>query len=230
MGKTIEFVGVGTFNSGVGSITVNFPAGIKTNDLLLILVHSANETISTPSGGWAEVGDQTVQAVGTAAAAGGTRLAVFWKWAAASESNVTIADSGNTNAAQSIVFRYVNKTNPFITTANGTQASSANAPTLNGITTTVPGALVLWTMGVGRDSASTNNFSALTNSNLASITERIDQTVIAGQGGGLACWTSFMNTTGSTGDSTTTKAVAWTDSTVHLTIGLRPKARRFAVS
>ena len=228
MSKNIEFVGVGTFAAANGaSINLTMPANLKINDLLMLVIHTANEAITIPTG-WTEVGNQANQAIGTATNQLATRLAVCYKWAAATNATVTVNAVGNILSGQSIAFRFVNKNNPFIATASGTQASSANNPTLNGITTTCPNALIFFAMAVGRDSTSTN-FTGFTNANLNTITERMDNTSANGTGGGVAAWTAYAALTGAIGNSTATKS-GWTDSTTHLTIGLRPKPRRFSVS
>lgn len=228
MSKNIEFVGVGTFAAAnAASINLTMPANLKINDLLMLVIHTANEAITIPTG-WTEVGNQANQAIGTATNQLATRLAVCYKWAAATNATVTVNAVGNILSGQSIAFRFVNKNNPFIATASGTQASSANNPTLNGITTTCPNALIFFAMAVGRDSTSTN-FTGFTNANLNTITERMDNTSANGTGGGVAAWTAYAALTGAIGNSTATKS-GWTDSTTHLTIGLRPKPRRFSVS
>lgn len=230
MSKNIEVVGVGAFTSAAAAMTVPVPTGLKVNDLLMILIMSANETISINSAGWTQIGDQTVQAVGTAGGATGVRLGVYYKFAGATEASVSVNDSGNINAAQTIAFRFVNKRNPFIATSGGAQASAAAAPTLPAITTTTPHALIFFALACGRDAASTNNFSALTNANLNTITERMDASTSTQSGGGVASWTAYADVTGNIGTSTTTKAVAWTEANAYLTIGLRPKARRFSIT
>lgn len=230
MSKNIQFIGVGTFAAANGaSINLTMPANLKINDLLMLVIHTANEAITIPTG-WTEVGNQANQAIGTATNQLATRLAVCYKWAAATNATVTVNAVGNILSGQSIAFRFVNKNNPFIATASGTQASSAANPTLNGITTTCPNALIFFALANGRDATATNSFSALTNANLNTITERMDSTSGNGTGGGVAAWTAYAALTGAIGNSTATKGVAVTDSTTHLTIGLRPKARRFSVS
>lgn len=229
MSKNIEFIGVGAFvAANAASISLAMPTNLKVNDLLMLVIHTANEAITIPTG-WTEVGNQANQAVGTATNQLATRLAVCYKWAAATNPNVTVNAVGNILTGRSIAFRFVNKNNPFIATASGTQASSANNPTLNGITTTCPNALIFFAMAVGRDSTGTANFTAFTNANLNTITERMDNTSANGTGGGVAAWTAYAALTGAIGNSTATKS-GWTDSTTHLTIGLRPKPRRFSVS
>ena len=70
--------------SGTGDISVAVPSGVQEGDLLLLLVHSCNQSITTPSG-WTELANSP-QGTGSAGAAGGVRLGVFTKTAGSSES------------------------------------------------------------------------------------------------------------------------------------------------
>lgn len=236
MSKTIQVVGTGSFVSATGSasISVGFPTVIL-NDLLFIMVHTSNVTVNTPSG-WTEIGSQATQSIGSASAAGGVRLAVFWKWATGAQGAQTITTTGagnaNLTAGISMAFRHVNRVNPFISTANGSQASTSANVTCNGITTVIPNALILWAIAGGRDGNGTlfSNSTAAFNANLTNIVKQSDNSTNAQSGGGLANYTSYLLETGSTGNSTAVKSPAWTDSSAHLTIGLRSKARRFTLT
>lgn len=224
----ISYVDVGTFQSGTADIVVPPPAGILNGDLLILLVHSANETINTPTGTtgtWTEIGSQAAQGTGTAGGIGAVRLGVFYKFTNGTESDATVTDTGNLTVGQMLAIRGVDRLNPFAATAGGAQASAAAAPTLPAVSPTMPNAFIVFGMAVGRDANSTANFNALTNANLTNITERIDRTVNTANGGGLACWTANDSTAGSTGTSTTTKNGAWTDANGYLTMALRPKRR-----
>jgi hypothetical protein len=82
------FVAKGTFTSGAAALTVPQPAGIQAGDLLLLFVETANQAMATPTG-WTQV-TNSPQSTGTAAAAGGVRLTVFYKIAGASETSVSL--------------------------------------------------------------------------------------------------------------------------------------------
>lgn len=73
----ITFINKGAFQSGTGALTVPVPASYAAGDLLILLIESANQAITAISG-WTEV-TNSPQFTGTAATAGGVRLAVFYK-------------------------------------------------------------------------------------------------------------------------------------------------------
>src|SRR5262245_34651088 len=62
------FAGAGAFAEGTGNITPGLPVGIQVNDILLLFVESANQTVSAPSG-YAAVADSP-QGTGTGGASG----------------------------------------------------------------------------------------------------------------------------------------------------------------
>ena len=225
---TIQYVTAGAIAGATTAPTITVPAGIQNGDLLLMLCESANQAISVTSpAGWTEVGTQASQAIGTAAGATATRLAVFYKFTTGTETNPVLIDSGQHTLGQILVFRNVNYRNPFIATASGattvTLTTTFSFPT---VTTTVPNSLIFLCCA---SHLNTTVFNALpTNANLTSITERVDNGNAAGNGGSIAAWTSFKSTAGATG---ATSAVSATSAIFgYLTIALRPEARRFLVS
>src|SRR5882672_7107385 len=68
------FIAAGTFAEGTGNITPGPPAGIQANDILLLFVETANETVSAPAG-WSAVADSP-QGTGTVGGATSTALTV----------------------------------------------------------------------------------------------------------------------------------------------------------
>ena len=193
-----------------------------------MVCESANQAITVPTG-YTEIGAQASQATGTAAAAGGVRLAVFYKFTTGTEANIAVADSGDHTCAQIFAFRKVNKNNPFNVTASGFLATASASVTMPAVTTTVPDTMIVLCLANDRDLASTNNFAAnAVNANLTTITERSDNTIATGAGGGIAVWTAFKPTAGNTGTTTATNGASNTYG--YLTIALRPAARRFMVS
>lgn len=228
----ISFVNVGAFNSGTGALSnIAVPANTQLGDLLLILLESANETIATPTttvGTWTQIGNQANQATGTAAATGGVRLAVYYKWWQTGQTASAVADSGNHTCAQIIAYRGVDRLNPFVTSASGTQATlTAGNLTLPAVTTTIPNAEILFCVANDRDLVNTTSFDNLTNANLTSINERIDQTIATGVGGGLALYEATAPLAGNIGTSTLVKNAGFTTTATaaYLTIALRPKRR-----
>lgn len=114
-------------SAGAGSATapaIGVPSGVQADDILIVVISTANESIATPTntggaGGWStatwvEIGDQTLsgsgagkQCNGTAAAVGAIRLAVYWMrfTSGMTIGTTTIADSGNHTTGQMYAFR-----------------------------------------------------------------------------------------------------------------------------
>lgn len=215
----VSYVSNGAFASGTGALTVGVPAGHADGDLFLLMVNSANQTIATPSG-WTQVSNSP-QGTGTAAAAGGVRLAVFWKLVSGTQSSQSVADSGNYTTAIMSCWRGVDPAAPIHVTAGSVGASSASL-TWPAVTTTVPACMIINAVGLDFDGNSTARLGSWTNANLASITERHDQTVNAGAGGGIGFSSGILASAGSTGSTTATETAATTHT--YLTIALAPGA------
>lgn len=230
----ITFVAAGAFASasaGVNNIAV--PTGSQLGDLMIMLTESANETISTPTtsvGTWTQIGDQTVQAVGTAAGAGATRLAVWYKWWETGQTVSAVADSGDHTCAQIVSYRGVDVQNPFNTSSGGAVAADTADVTLPAVTTTTPNSMILFCVANDRDLASTTNYNSLTNANLSSINERIDQTIATQQGGGLCLYDAMSASCQNIGTSTLAKSTAYSAAAAYLTLALRPKRRLASIS
>lgn len=192
---------LGTGSSGAGAVTPGLPTGTALNDILLMLVQSSNETISTPTnsvgGTWAEVTTQV--GVGTAATAGSVRLGCYWMRAPGDSTTigtVTVADTGNHTMA--IIAGYtgcLTSGNPWNTTS---VMSAVTTSTVNGntnsvltpdITTTVGNCMILMILAHAIDLSSSNqcNFTTLGLGHLDAspgITKRVDSAITQGTGGG----------------------------------------------
>lgn len=218
------YVGKGTFASGTGAISLTVPTGIINDDLLIIICESANQAITAPSG-WTEVGSQATQSTGTAATAGGVRLAVFWKIAGGLESSVSIADSGDHTTGIMFAVRGADPQNPFHNSASSAAAASTSMtwPTFS---TTVANTLILMLTAVDTDLASTATVGNITAANLAGITEIHDQTVIAGAGGGVHAAYGTKATAGALGSMTATGSTSVTHAYLTLAVqGQDPHVR-----
>jgi hypothetical protein len=216
------FVAKGTFTSGTAAITPGLPAGIQggvpQSDLLLLFVETANQAMAAPAG-WTQV-TNSPQSTGTAAAAGGVRLTVFYKFAAASETAPTLADSGDHQTSIIMAFRGVDNTTPFNVTAGGVTTPASTAVSCPAATTTAANCLVVNAIALDADLASTTNLSAVANTNLSSVALQHTQTVIAGAGGGLAVVTGGKAAAGSTGSTTATDTTS--EVRTYLTMALNP--------
>jgi hypothetical protein len=206
------FVAAGTITSGTGTITPALPSGIATNDILLLFIETSNQavSISNSNGGtWTQV-TNSPQYCGTAAGTTGARLTVFWSRYNGSQGAPTVSDSGDHQQARMIAIRNaVSSGNPWDVTAGGTEATSDTSGSIPGATTTVANTLVVTAIATSLpDSTSTTRFSSWTNANLTSLTERTDNSVTAGNGGGLGVATGFKAVAGAYGNTAVTLATS----------------------
>jgi parallel beta-helix repeat protein len=80
------------FAAGINAIDIVFPTHI-TNDIALLLVSSANESIATPSG-WTLPTNGMI-GIGTAGGLNAVGLTLFWKLCTSAETSVAISDPGH---------------------------------------------------------------------------------------------------------------------------------------
>lgn len=213
----ISFVNKSAFASGTTALTVAAVTSVVAGDLVLLFVESANQPVAAPTG-FTQVTGSPI-ATGTANSAGGVALQVFYQFATGADTSTSVADSGDHTTAIKLAYRGVNQTTPFDATAvTGTKATASTTTTFPSITTATANALVVLATALDLDAASTATTGTITNANLSSITERHDQTVTSGFGGGLVIADGLKATAGSTGTSTAT--VTSTTQT-YLTLALR---------
>ncbi len=211
-GATPTFVAAGAVSSGTGAITPALPAGIAANDILLLFLETANEAISISNqngGTWTAV-TSSPQGTGTAGSTSATRLTAFWSRYNGTQGAPTASDSGNHQLGRIIAIRGAAASgNPWDVTAGGVEATADTSGSIPGATTTVANTLVVTAIATSLpDSSSTTRFSAWTNANLTSITERTDNSVTAGNGGGLGVATGIKATAGAYGNTAVTLATS----------------------
>ncbi len=224
MASIPTFVAKGTFDSGTGAIAPGIPAGLVNDDLMLLVVESANQAITAPTG-WTEIGSQATQSTGTAAAAGGVRLGVFWKIYGGLEAAPSVADTGDHTTGIIIGIRGADPSNPFHLTS-GSAAAANTSMTWPTFSTTVDNIMVVLATAVDTDAASTTNVGAVTAASLASIVEQHDQSVISGAGGGVHIATATKAAAGALGTITATASTSVTHAYLTLAIqGAEPVAR-----
>lgn len=204
------FVAAGTVASGTGTITPSLPSSIVTGDILLLFLETSNQpiSISNQNGGtWIQVAGSP-QYCGTAASTTGARLTAFWSRYNGVQGAPTTTDSGDHQLGRIIAIRgAVSSGDPWNVTAGGIEAVSDTSGAIPGATTTVANTLVVTVIATSLpDASSTAKFSAWTNSSLTSVIERTDNSVTAGNGGGLAIATGIKGTAGSYGNTTVTLA------------------------
>jgi len=221
---TPTFVAAGTVASSTGAITPALPAGLATNDILLLFLETANQAISISNqngGTWAAV-TGSPQSTGTAGGSSATRLTVFWSRYNGTQGAPTTSDSGNHQLGRMIAIRGATTSgDPWDVTAGGIESTADTSGSIPGATTTVANALVVAAIATSLpDASGTANFSAWTNANLTSVAERTDNTVTAGNGGGLGLATGGKDTAGA---YTTTSVTCATSATkAMMSIALKP--------
>ncbi len=206
------FVAAGAVASGTGAITPALPSGLQTNDILLLFLETANQAISISNqngGTWTQV-TGSPQGTGTAGGSSATCLTAFWSRYNGSQGAPTTSDSGNHQLGRMIAIRGATTSgNPWDVEAGGVDATSNTSGSIPGTTTTVANTLVVVAIATSLpDASGTANFSGWTNANLSSITERTDNTVTAGNGGGLGLATGGKATAGAYGATAVTLANA----------------------
>jgi len=201
------YVGAGSQSAATsGSVTPAMPTGVATGDLLIMLVETSDPSV-TISSGWEPAPDSPV--TGTTFA---TTLSVYYQWYSGSTPARTVSAASDHVLARIAAFRGLNKSgNPFNLTAS-TIGDTTNAFVAPGGTTTVDDCLVLIVGGSSRDATGTS-FSGWTNSDLVSVTERIDSFTSSGNGGVFGMATGEKATKGAFGSTTATvtaSASQWT--------------------
>lgn len=194
--------------TGTGNVTPTLPSGHALNDILFLVVQSSNQSVTAPAG-YTQIGPQN--GLGTAANAGATRLAVFWKRDGGSESDPTVTDTGDHTYATMIAIKgCVTTGNPFHFKNNGFKKTASTTLTIPGGETTIDNSLIIYFAAHAVDNASAQ-FSAEANSDLTSITEQFDDGTTDGTGGGIGIWTGIKTTAGVFGNFTATEANSTAD-------------------
>ena len=224
----VEFIAAGAITSSASAITPALPSGIATGDILLLFLETGNETITIPTqngGTWAQV-TNSPQGTGTTGTSGtGTRLTVFWSRYNGTQGAPTTSDSNEHQMGRIVAFRgTVPSGIPWDVTAGGVEATSDTSGSIPGATTTVNNTLIVAAIAASLpDSTSTTNFNnTWTNTDLTSITERIDNAQSAGNGGALGIATGAKATTGAYADTGVTLTTAALKG--MMSIALKPEA------
>lgn len=200
------WVSNGTWTQGTGNLAVDYPAGLVANDLLLLFVQSNNEAVTTPTG-WTEIGTQTGQ--GAALTAGSTRLAVYYKVAAGTETGTfTVTDTGDHTFGITSAYRGVNVSAPINAVASTAAAASASL-SWPSVTTTRNDCLLVFARGGADDAAAADRITAWANATLGAPTERYDSCAALSFGGSIGWAERGRSTAGASGTTTATNAASW---------------------
>jgi hypothetical protein len=199
------YVASGTYAEGTGAIVPGLPAGHTTDDILVLQVETnGNQPASAPSG-WTQFPNSPQDE----AVAGGICLAAFWKRHDGSETAPTVADTGNHQSAFIAAYRGVRNTgNPYDedagASAGNIDASADTAFDSATITTTEADCMVVCFAAHGLDGLTAGNFGTPSNSDLANVAERHDDSTSSGSGGGIALFDGEKASAGSVGAFTST--------------------------
>lgn len=183
------FSSVGTRQVGVAGVTIPINAGATTNDIMFILIETANNTVTVPSG-WTHL-TASPQGVGTSDAIGAIGLTILWKRHTGTESSVVIADPGEHINAQMFVFSGVNTTvAPGLTAVGNSNTTAITAFSVSGPTSTIHNELLVIAVASGIDSSTSrwNTANNMAATGATGMTNDQDQSNTAGNGGGIAVW------------------------------------------
>ena len=196
--------------SASGSGSVVWTVGHQADDIGVIVVQTANQTVSTPTG-FTLLGNI---GTGSAGAAGAVAVWVFWKRAtSAAEGDVTIADAGDHVRARMLLFRGCETSgSPLDGAAVTDTVAAASATTAVSIampTTTVADTFCVGLVANATDA--TNNQTTVgswVNAALAGFTRVLNGNTNVGVGGGCDGGGGTKAAAGAVGNSTSTLGTA----------------------
>jgi len=204
---------VGSAFSSTGAPTATLPGTVAADDILVLVLQSSQQALATPAG-YAQLGPQN--GIGPAAAAGSTRLGIFWKRAGSSESAPTIADSGDHTYGVMFAVRGCPTTgDPFRMLGQAWKFTASTTGTSDLGAVRTPNSLVVSIFAHAIDSASAQG-SSPTNATLASVTEVFDGATADGTGGGIYIVSGSVSEAGEIAETT----VTWGSSTVDVSTTL----------
>lgn len=209
--------------AGLSGASISPVASTAVDDILILAVESANETVATPTGqtGFVQV-TGSPQATGVAGATTAVALTVFWKRCAVAGDTTTavvVADPGDHMSAVLASIRgCVTTGDPWNVTAGDVEAAGSSSVTWPSVTTTVSDCLILNILANAFDSL-TAQFSGQSNGALSGLAESADFNTNAGNGGGISIVTGGKAVAGVVG--TTTGSLANSVVQGRLTIAMK---------
>ncbi|KKU14490.1 MAG: Fibronectin type III domain protein [Parcubacteria group bacterium GW2011_GWB1_45_9] len=217
------FVGCGAAAGAAAAITPVLPAGIATNDILLLFLETSGEAITVANGNggtWSGVSGSPQSP------SGAVTLTVFWSRYNGTQGDPTTSDSGNHQGGSICAYRGVVTTgNPWDVTSGSVDATSDVSGDIAGATTIGPDRLVV-IVGAGATAGDTP-IATVVNSSLANISAvRVNAETGTGDGGGLTVFDGQRATEGAY--STTTLTFATATVKAMMTISLQPPVTTLA--
>jgi hypothetical protein len=203
-------------DANAASITLTWLAtAIDAGDVGLLFVETANVPPLTPNG-WQLVGQPDY-----VDPSGSTMLTVFWRRFNGDETSVAIADAGDHVLGILHCFSGVGtEGDPYDHVVQSIEATSDTSVSITGGTTGQNDCLVVAAVATGTDVASTTHIGSFANADLANVTERSDDWVSTGNGGGIGVATGEKATAGDYGATTATLGTANLKAQIH--IALKP--------
>jgi hypothetical protein len=207
-------VSVGSSFTSTGVPTATLPSTRAADDILVLCLQSSNEAIVTAPANYTQIGPQN--GIGAGAAAGATKLHIFWKRDTGSESAPTIPDTGDHTFGVMFAIRgAIKHGNPFQMIGQNFKFTASTTGTARAGATNIDNMLILSIFAHAWDNASANA-SGATNASLSSITEQFDGGTADGTGGGLCIVSGIMALSGSLPGTT----ITWANSTVDVSTTL----------
>ena len=212
-----SIISVGAEFTSTGTPTATLPGTHTTNDILVLCIQTSNEQFNAPAG-YTQLGPRN--GIGAAAAAGSTKLCLFWKRDNGAESAPTLSDSGDHTYGVMFAVRGCKITgDPFNLCGQAFKFTTSTTGTSDIGKTVMDNCLIVTIFGHGIDNAGAQG-SSPTNADLTSVTEVFDDGTTDGTGGGIYIMSGVKADHGPFGAST----VTWANTTVDVStvIAFRP--------
>lgn len=204
-----SIVSVGSSFTSTAVPTATLPGTHAANDILVLVIQTSNQDFTTPSG-YTQLGPKN--GIGVAAAAGSTKLCIYWKRDGGAESAPTLSDSGDHTFGVMFAVRGCPTTgDPFCIGGQAWKFTASTTGTADKGTTVMDNCLVVNIFAHGIDSATAQG-SSPTNADLTSVTEQFDGATTDGTGGGIY----VMSGTRAFRGPFTGSTVTWAASTVDV--------------
>ncbi len=195
--------------TSTGVPTATLPTGHTTNDILVLVLQSSNDSLVVAPAGYTQLGPQNGMNTGAAALA--NRLSIFWKRDGGSESAPTIPDTGDHTYGFMFAIRGCPTTgDPFAIGGNNFKFTTSTSGTGPKSVTTVDNCLVVDIFAGNVDNASAEGSSGA-NTDLGSFTEQFDDGTTDGTGGFLWMSSGTMAAAGPVKATTVTWANSSSD-------------------
>ena len=201
-------------NGNVGNCTPAMPGSILANDILIAVACGEGDDDGvgialTTANGFALVMGETVGDDADATEEDPElNCEVYWKRAVGADSAPVFTDSGDHTSRSVHQFRGVKLTGNPWNVSVGSNDSNANdtSAVIPGSTTSAADCLVVLIQGTSNNGNSAANCGAVTNTDLATITEVFDGSITTGLGSGVCIITGEKASAGAYGTSTLTMA------------------------